>query len=155
MKSSQPGKLTWVCMCRFFPVSWSLIHDQTPLCCFVLSLVQFFVTPWTVGYQVLLCIEFPRQEYWSGSPFPPPGIFLTQGLNPHFLHLLPTVPRGESWTPAWLMLVTSLSPAPTENKLIAYSPSIQENKNTLIQYDYAQLFKRTWDFKSQRFLWKM
>ena len=38
------------------------------------------------------------------------------------------------------------SPAPTENKLIACSPRIQENKNTLIQYDYAQLFKRTWDF---------
>ena len=28
----------------------------------------------------------PRQEYWSGLPFPPPGIFPTQGLNPGLLH---------------------------------------------------------------------
>ena len=26
--------------------------------------------------------EFSRQEYCSGLPFPPPGIFLTQGSNP-------------------------------------------------------------------------
>ena len=25
---------------------------------------------------------FPRQEYWSGLPFPSLGIFPTQGLNP-------------------------------------------------------------------------
>ena len=27
-----------------------------------------------------------RQEYWSGLPFPFPGIFLTQGLNLGLLH---------------------------------------------------------------------
>ena len=31
---------------------------------------------------------FPRQEHWSGLPFPSPGIFLTQGSNPSLLHLL-------------------------------------------------------------------
>ena len=29
-----------------------------------------FATPWTVAWQVLLFVEFPRQEYWSGLPFP-------------------------------------------------------------------------------------
>ena len=29
-----------------------------------------------------------RQEYWSGLPCPPPGIFLIQLLNPHLLCLL-------------------------------------------------------------------
>ena len=29
-----------------------------------------------------------RQKYWSALPFPTQEIFLTQGLNPHFLHLL-------------------------------------------------------------------
>ena len=24
--------------------------------------------------------------YWSGLPFPPPGVFPTQGSNPHLLH---------------------------------------------------------------------
>ena len=33
-------------------------------------------------------MESPKQEYWSGLPFPLPGIFLTQGLNPHLLCLL-------------------------------------------------------------------
>ena len=47
---------------------------------------------------------FSRKEYWSELPFPPPGIFLTQGLNPHllcFLHWqagsLPLVPRGKPY----------------------------------------------------------
>ena len=33
-------------------------------------------------------MELSRQEYWSGLPLPTPGIFLTQGQNPHPLHLL-------------------------------------------------------------------
>ena len=31
---------------------------------------------------------FSRQEYWSGLPFPPQGIFPAQGSNPHLLCLL-------------------------------------------------------------------
>ena len=30
-------------------------------------------TPWAVGHQAPLSMGFPRQEYWSGLPFPPPG----------------------------------------------------------------------------------
>ena len=37
--------------------------------------------PWTVAYQAPPSMEFPRQGYWSGLPFPSPMIFLTQGLN--------------------------------------------------------------------------
>ena len=33
-----------------------------------------------------LSMDFSRQEYWSGWPFPSPGIFLTQGLNSGLLH---------------------------------------------------------------------
>ena len=29
-----------------------------------------------------LSMEFSRQEYWSGLPFPSPGLFPTQGSNP-------------------------------------------------------------------------
>ena len=35
-----------------------------------------------------LSMEFFRQEYWSGLPFPSPEIFPTQRLNPDLLHLL-------------------------------------------------------------------
>ena len=31
-----------------------------------------FVTPWTVTHQYLSMV-YPRQEYWSGFPFPSPG----------------------------------------------------------------------------------
>ena len=37
------------------------------------SYVPLFVTSWTVALQAPLSMEFPRQEYWSGLPFPPPG----------------------------------------------------------------------------------
>ena len=30
-------------------------------------------TPWTVAHQAPLSKGFPRQEYWSGLPFPSPG----------------------------------------------------------------------------------
>ena len=44
-----------------------------------LSRVQLFVTLWTVAYQAPWSMEFSRQKYWSGFPFPSPGIFPTQG----------------------------------------------------------------------------
>ena len=40
---------------------------------YVLSQVQLFVTPWTVALQGPLSMEFSRQEYWSGLPFPAQG----------------------------------------------------------------------------------
>ena len=51
------------------------------------SHVQFFGTPWTVALQAPLLMEFSRQEYWSGLPFPPgdlshPGIKPTSLLSP-------------------------------------------------------------------------
>ena len=45
------------------------------VCDFVLSCfshVRLCVTPWTVGFQTPLSMEFSRQEYWSGLPCPPP-----------------------------------------------------------------------------------
>ena len=48
--------------------------------------VWFFVTPWTISHQVPLSMGFSRQEYWSGLPWPLPGVFLTQGLNSSLLH---------------------------------------------------------------------
>ena len=31
-----------------------------------------FETPWKEDHQAPLSVGFPRQEYWSGLPFPPP-----------------------------------------------------------------------------------
>ena len=41
--------------------------------CRSLSHVQVFVAPWTVAGQAPLSMEFSRQEYWSGLPFPSAG----------------------------------------------------------------------------------
>ena len=38
-----------------------------------LSRVWLFDTPWTVAHQASPSMEFSKQEYWSGLPFPPPG----------------------------------------------------------------------------------
>ena len=45
-------------------------------------------TLWTLANQAPLSVGFSRQENWSGLPFPTPGIFLTQRLNPCLLSLL-------------------------------------------------------------------
>ena len=47
-----------------------------------LSRVQLFATPWTVAYEAPLSIEFSRQEYWSGLPFPSPGDLPYPGIKP-------------------------------------------------------------------------
>ena len=41
--------------------------------------------PWTVAHQALLSLGFPRKEYWSGLPFPPPGDLPDPGIEPTFL----------------------------------------------------------------------
>ena len=51
-----------------------------------LRCVQLFTTPWTIALQTPVSMGSPWQECWCGLPFPPPGIFLTQGLNAHLLH---------------------------------------------------------------------
>ena len=48
---------------------------------YMLSCVQLFGTPWTVARQAPLSMEFSRQEYWSGLPFPPPGYLPDPGTE--------------------------------------------------------------------------
>ena len=47
----------------------------------LLSHVWLFVTPWTIAYQDSPSMEFSRQEYWSGLPFPSPE-YLVKPVNP-------------------------------------------------------------------------
>ena len=58
------------------PESWELLEqcnlDTLAYAC-VPSHVQLFATPWSVTLQAPTATRFPRQEYWSGLPFPPPG----------------------------------------------------------------------------------
>ena len=64
-----------VCVCVF-------VHAHTH----ALSCVQLFVAPWTVAHQdPPLSMEFPRQEYWSGLPFPTPEDLPNPGIEPRSL----------------------------------------------------------------------
>ena len=52
-----------------------------------LSHVLLFATPWTVACQAPLSLEFSRQEYWSGLPFPSPGVLPNPEIKPTSLAL--------------------------------------------------------------------
>ena len=58
------------------------------LCVRVCSVVSNSATPWTAAPKGPLSMGFSRQEYWSELPFPPQGIFLTQGSNSYLSSLL-------------------------------------------------------------------
>ena len=64
-----------------------------------LSRVRLFATPWTVTYQVPPSMEFSRQEYQSGLPFPSPGDLPDAGIEPRSPALradaLPSEPPGK------------------------------------------------------------
>ena len=55
------------------------------MCVCVLSLVCLFATPWTVTCQTPLSMEFSRQEYWNGLPFPTPGNLPDPGIETEIL----------------------------------------------------------------------
>ena len=64
-----------------------------------LSHVRLFVTPWTVACQTPQSMEFSRQEYWIGLPFPSPGDLPDPGSEPRSPALqadaLPSEPPGK------------------------------------------------------------
>ena len=64
---------------------------------------QLSVTPWIVARQAPLSVGFSSKDYGVGCHFLLQGIFPTQGLNQHLLHLLrwqacslPLAPPGKS-----------------------------------------------------------
>ena len=54
---------------------------------FICLVVSDFVTPWTVARQAPLSVGFPRQEYWTGLPFPSAGDLPNPGIEPVSLAL--------------------------------------------------------------------
>ena len=52
------------------------------VCVCMSSCVQPFVIPLTVAHHAPLCMNFSRQEYWSGLPFPTPGDLPNPGIEP-------------------------------------------------------------------------
>ena len=65
------------------------------------SVVSDSVTQWTVDCQASLSMEFSRQEYWNGLPFPSPEDLPDPGTEPWSPALqaasLPTEPTSSNW----------------------------------------------------------
>ena len=68
----------------------------------LLSRVQLFATAWTIAHQAPPSMEFSRQEYWSGLPFPSPGDLLNPGIKP-WSHALwaDALPSEPPWNQAF------------------------------------------------------
>ena len=84
--------------------------------------IIFFVTPWTVACQAPLSMGFPRQEHWSGLPFPPPGDL------PH--------PGIESESPVFLALQADFFLPLSHQK----SPSVFVRFSRMSMYDFTITF---------------
>ena len=63
------------------------VHAQS------LSCVCLFVTPWAIGSQAPLFVEFSRQEWWIGLSFSPPGDLPNPGIEP----ASPALPTSPAW----------------------------------------------------------
>ena len=65
-----------------------------------LSRVRLFATLWTLAYEAPRSMEFSRQEYWSGLPFPSPGELPNPGIEPGSptsqADALPSEPPGKT-----------------------------------------------------------
>ena len=50
--------------------------------CMHVQSCRLLVTPRTIAYPAPLSMEFPRQEYWNGLPFPSPEDLSDPGIEP-------------------------------------------------------------------------
>ena len=66
------------------------------------SHVRLLAAPWTVARQTPPSIEFSRQDYWSGLPFPSPGDLPDPGIEPRYSAMqavaLPSEPPGKPFS---------------------------------------------------------
>ena len=86
------------------PLSSKIIINKYHILSLLLLLFSYEVmsdseTPWTVVCQAPLSMGFPRQEYWSGLPFPSPVDLPEPGIEPGSPALqadsLPSEPLGQ------------------------------------------------------------
>ena len=76
------------------------------------SVMSDSATLWIVAYQAPPCMEFSRQEYWSGLPYPSPGDLPNPGIEPGSPALqadaLTSEPPGKpGYLPCWESISSS------------------------------------------------
>ena len=90
----------------------SSISGSKPWLCMHVKFSVLSQTPCTETLQVPLSMEFSRQEYWNGLPFPTPGDLPDPGIKPR----LPALAGGYFTWEAWLAWTQMLSPPLTNSK---------------------------------------
>ena len=93
----------YVCVYIYYICVCVCIYVYIYICIYIVKLLShvcLLVTPWTVAHQAPPSMEFSRQEYWSGLPFPSPGDLPDPGVKPGSPALqadaLPSEPPGIS-----------------------------------------------------------
>ena len=69
---------------------------------------DYLVTLWTVAQQEPLIMEFPRQEYWSGLPFPSPGSLSDPESNLCLLHCRQILYHWASWEAPYIRILKNI-----------------------------------------------
>ena len=93
---------------RTAPVNNTKPHRDTENESEVTQSCPTLCNPWTVAHQAPPSMGFSRQEYWSGLPFPSPGILMPiQSLGtPEGLWRGAHSPLGVSGCPGFSLLLT-------------------------------------------------
>ena len=106
-----------------------------------LSRVWLFVTPWTVAYQVPPSMEFSRQGYWSGLPFPSPEDLPDPEIEPRSSTLqeeaLPSEPLGKPLV--FFIKPLPIPSPPTETCWV----DLECSQHTCTQYVYRKCKYKT------------
>ena len=75
----------WIYLSALFsissPITLCMICAHVGGCSQLLCNILLFSTTWTVACWPPLSMNFSRQEYWGGLPFPPSGDLSDPGLN--------------------------------------------------------------------------
>ena len=104
------------------------------------SCFRHFATPRTVAHQAPPSMEFSRQEYWSGLPFPSPGDLPDPGIQPRspalWADALPSEPPGK--LPDFLQKNSFKIPSKIPSPINRNNPLISEYYRTLkIKKEYS------------------
>ena len=103
-------------------------------CCLVTKSCLTLMTPWIAASQAPVSTGFPRQEYWSGLPFPSPGDLLNWGTGSAFPALAGgffiTEPPGKYYSALKMERALTLAITWVSLKDIILSEISQSLKNT-------------------------
>ena len=110
------------------------------------SHVQLFATPWTVACQAPPSMEFSRQGYQSGLPFPSPGDLPNPGIKRRSLALqadtLPSEPPGKFH----ILVRKSKNPYETICKCLRNDEVFNYSGSERGRY-FKQHIKRVWNLR--------